>query len=81
LLQGEHDHWHAQPLLAEKILGRGHAGGLVCNRFAVYDPLKCRQSKCVGHLLRHCKELHELKSGRAAQLNLALADLLRHAIE
>ena len=66
--------------VAEKILGRDYAGILISDCFAAYDPLKCRQSKCVGHLLRHCKDLQELKSGRAAQFSQTLADLLRHAI-
>jgi transposase len=66
--------------VAEKILSRDYAGVLVCDCFTAYDPLKCRQSKCVSHLLRHCTDLQALKSGRAAQFSQALADLLRQAI-
>lgn len=66
--------------VVEEILGRDYAGILVSDCFTAYDPLKCRQGKCVGHLLRHCKELQELKSGRAVKFSQTLAELLRKAI-
>ena len=66
--------------VAEQILGRDYAGILVSDCFTAYDPLKYRQSKCVGHLLRHCKELQEVKSRRATQFSQTLAALLRQAI-
>jgi len=65
--------------VVEAILGTDYAGVLVSDCFLAYDPLTCAQSKCVGHLLRHCKELQELKSGRAVQFTRDLACLLRAA--
>lgn len=65
--------------VVEAILGTDYAGVLVSDCFLAYDPLTCRQSKCVGHLLRRCKELQELKSGRAVQFTRDLARLLRTA--
>jgi hypothetical protein len=66
--------------VVEGILGTEYAGVLVSDCFMAYDPLNCTQSKCVGHLLRHCKELQEIKSGRAVQFTQDLAHLLRGAI-
>ena len=66
--------------VVEEILSRDYAGVLVSDCFTAYDPLPYFQSKCAGHLLRRCKELQELKSGRAAQFSQALAELLRKAI-
>jgi hypothetical protein len=63
----------------ETILGTDYAGVLVSDCFLAYDPLTCAQSKCVGHLLRRCKELQEMKSGRAVQFTRDLAYLLRAA--
>ena len=65
--------------VVETILGTEYAGVLVSDCFLAYDPLTCAQSKCVGHLLRRCKELQELKSGRAVQFTRDLARLLRTA--
>jgi transposase len=66
--------------VVEGILGRDYAGILVSDCFLAYDPLKCPQSKCVAHLLRHCQELQDMKSRRALQFSQTLADLLQHAI-
>jgi len=65
--------------VVETILGTDYAGVLVSDCFLAYDPLTCAQSKCVGHLLRRCKELQEMKSGRAVQFTRDLAYLLRAA--
>jgi transposase len=65
--------------VVEAILGTDYAGVLVSDCFLAYDPLTCAQSKCVSHLLRRCKELQELKSGRAVQFTRDLARLLRTA--
>ena len=65
--------------VVEAVLGTDYAGVLVSDCFLAYDPLTCSQSKCVGHLLRRCKELQELKSGRAVQFTRDLARLLRMA--
>lgn len=65
--------------VVETILGTDYAGVLVSDCFLAYDPLTCAQSKCVGHLLRRCKELQELKSGRAVQFTRDLARVLRTA--
>ncbi len=64
----------------EAVLGTDYAGSLVSDCFLAYDPLTCAQSKCVAHLLRRCKELIELKSGRAVQFSEALTRLLPAAI-
>ena len=66
--------------VVEEILGRDYAGVLVSDCFAAYDPLPYAQSKCAGHLLRRCKELQELKSGRAVQFSQSLAEVLHKAI-
>jgi transposase len=66
--------------VVEEILGRDYAGILVSDCFAAYDPLTYQQSKCVAHLLRHCKELQELKSDRAVAFSQTLAELLRKAV-
>ena len=66
--------------VVEGILGTDYAGVLVSDCFLAYDPLTCAQSKCVAHLLRRCKELQELKSGRAVQFTRDLAHLLRAAM-
>jgi len=66
--------------VVEAILGTDYAGVLICDCFLAYDPLTCTQSKCVAHLLRRCKELQEMKSGRAVQFTRDLARLLRAAM-
>ena len=66
--------------VVEGILGKDYAGVLVSDCFLAYDPLTCAQSKCVAHLLRHCKEMQELKSGRAVQFTRDLAHLLHGAM-
>ncbi len=66
--------------VVEAILGTDYPGVLICDCFLAYDPLTCRQSKCVGHLLRRCQELQEMKSGRAVQFTCDLARLLRAAM-
>jgi transposase len=66
--------------VVEAILGTDYAGVLICDCFLAYDPLTCTQSKCVAHLLRRCKELQEMKSGRAVQFTSDLARLLRAAM-
>jgi transposase len=66
--------------VVEASLGTDYAGVLICDCFLAYDPLTCTQSKCVAHLLRRCKELQEMKSGRAVQFTSDLARLLRAAM-
>jgi transposase len=66
--------------VVEAVLGSDYAGILVSDCFVAYDPLTCAQSKCVAHLLRRCKELTELKSGRAVQFSHDLTRLLQAAI-
>lgn len=67
--------------VVEEVLGADYAGVLVSDCFLAYDPLTYAQSKCVGHLLRRCQELQEMKSGRAVQFSQDLARLLRAAIK
>jgi transposase len=66
--------------VAERILGKEFEGVLGCDCFLAYDPLRYRQSKCVGHLLRRCHTLSESKSGRAIRFSQQVARLLRGAI-
>ena len=66
--------------VVEGILGADYAGVLVSDCFLAYDPLTCTQSKCLGHLLRRCQEVQEMKSGRAVQFTQDLARLLRAAM-
>jgi transposase len=66
--------------VVEAILGSDYAGVLVSDCFLAYDPLTCRQSKCVAHLLRRCQEVQALKSRRAVTFTRDLADLLRRAL-
>jgi len=66
--------------VVEDVLGTDYAGVLVSDCFLAYDPLTCRQSKCVAHLLRRCKELQEMKSGRAVQFSQDLTRLLQTAL-
>jgi transposase len=66
--------------VVETVLGADYAGMLVSDCFLAYDPLPYRQSKCLAHLLRRCKEIQALKSRRAVQFTRDLARLLRAAI-
>jgi transposase len=66
--------------VVEAILGQDYQGVLVSDCFLAYDPLTCSQSKCVAHLLRRCKELQEVKSGRAVQFSQDLTRVLQTAI-
>ena len=66
--------------VVEEVLGTDYGGVLVSDCFLAYDPLTCTQSKCVAHLLRRCKELQEMKSGRAVQFSQDLTRLLQAAI-
>lgn len=66
--------------VVETVLGTDYAGVLVSDCFLAYDPLPYRQSKCLAHLLRRCKEIQALKSRRAVQFTRDLARLLRAAI-
>lgn len=66
--------------VAERILGKHYRGVLVCDCFLAYDALDYDQSKCVGHLLRHCADLDESKCGRAARFSQQVAAVLRTAI-
>jgi hypothetical protein len=66
--------------VVEAVLGTDYAGVLVSDCFLAYDPLTCAQSKCVAHLLRRCKELTEMKSGRAVQFSQDLTRLLQAAL-
>ncbi len=62
------------------MLGTDYTGVLISDCFLAYDPLTCSQSKSVVHLLRCCKELQEMKSGRAIQFSQGLTRLLQAAI-
>ena len=66
--------------VVESVLGTDYAGVLVSDCFLAYDPLTCTQSKCLAHLLRRCKELTEIKTGRAVQFSQDLTRLLQAAI-
>jgi len=67
--------------VAERILGTEFQGVLGCDCFLAYEPLSCRQQKCLGHLLRRCKEIQEEpRPAEAVRLSRQVAALLRGAI-
>ena len=66
--------------VAERVLGEEFEGVLGCDCFLAYDPLKYRQQKCLGHLLKRCGKLRTSLSGEAVIFSQRVASLLRGAI-
>jgi transposase len=66
--------------VVETVLGTDYAGVLVSDCFLADDPLPYRQSKCLAHLLRRCKDIQAVKSRRAVQFTRDLAQVLHAAI-
>jgi len=67
--------------VAERVLGEEFEGVLGCDCFLAYDPLKCRQQKCLGHLLKRCSEIGATQSGAALAFSQQVAHLLRRGIQ
>jgi transposase len=67
--------------VAERVLGEEFEGVLGCDCFLAYDPLKCRQQKCLGHLLKRCSEIGSVQSGAALTFSQQVTQLLRRAIQ
>jgi hypothetical protein len=53
---------------------------LGCDCFPAYDPLKYRQQKCLGHLLKRCSRIALVQSEQAVAFSQQVANLLRKAI-
>jgi transposase len=66
--------------VVEDVLGQDFKGVLNCDCFLAYDPLPYKQNKCMAHLLRRCKDITEIKSGRAVKFSQQVAQLVRAAI-
>lgn len=65
------------------ILGKAFKGVLVCDCFRAYDHHELAdwlQQKCLSHLLKDLKELHETKTGGAVRFARDLATLLQEAL-
>ena len=67
--------------VAERVLGEEFEGVLGCDCFPAYDPLKCRQQKCLGHLLKRCSRIAVVQSEEAVAFSQQVANLLRQAIQ
>jgi transposase len=66
--------------VAEDILGPDFDGFLVVDGLNSYDVLEYAKSRCNAHLLRRCKELHDIVPGRQQHHLERLSMLLREAI-
>jgi transposase len=67
--------------VAEQALGEEFEGVLGCDCFPAYDPLKYRQQKCLGHLLKRCSKIALMQSDEAVAFSQQVAHLLRRAIQ
>jgi len=67
--------------VAERVLGEEFAGVLGCDCFPAYDPLTCRQQKCLGHVLNRCSRIALTESAEAVAFSQKVAHLLRRAIQ
>ena len=67
--------------VAERVLGEEFEGVLGCDCFPAYDPLKYRQQKCLGHLLKRCSRIALVQSEEAAAFSQQAAHLLRRAMQ
>ena len=67
--------------VAERVLGEEFEGVLGCDCFPAYDPLKYRQQKCLGHLLRRCSRIALVQSDEAVVFSQQVARLLRRAMQ
>jgi len=66
--------------VVERVLDEEFEGVLGCDCFPAYDPLKYRQQKCLGHLLKRCSRIALVQSEPAVAFSQQVANLLRKAI-
>jgi transposase len=65
----------------EDILGPNFDGYLVVDGLKCYDVLEVAKGRCNGHLLRRCRDLHEVVPGREQPYLENLRTLLQEAID
>src|SRR5262245_44438733 len=65
----------------EDILGPDFDGYLVVDGLKSYDVLEVAKGRCNGHLLRRCKDLHEVVSAKEQPYLESLSALLQEAID
>jgi transposase len=65
----------------EDILGPNFDGYLIVDGLKSYDVLEVAKGRCNGHLLRRCKELHDVVSAREQPYLESLSALLKEAID
>jgi transposase len=65
----------------EDILGPDFDGYLVVDGLNSYDMLAVAKGRCNGHLLRRCKDLHDVVSAREQPYLESLSALLQEAID
>jgi transposase len=65
----------------EDILGPDFDGYLVVDGLKSYDVLEVAKGGCNGHLLRRCKDLHEVVSAKEQPYLKSLSTLLQEAID
>jgi transposase len=65
----------------EDILGPDFDGYLVVDGLKSYDVLQVAKGRCNGHLLRRCKDLHDVVSAKEQPYLESLSTLLREAID
>jgi transposase len=65
----------------EVILGPDFDGYLVVDGLQSYDVLEVVKGRCNGHLLRRCKDLHEVVSAKEQPYLQSLSALLQEAID
>jgi transposase len=73
-----HSRGHDVP---EDILGLDFDGYLVVDGLQSYDVLAVAKGRCNGHLLRRCKDLHDVVSSRERPYLESLSALLQEAID
>jgi hypothetical protein len=67
--------------IPEDILGPGSDGSLVVDGLQSYDVLEVAKGRCNGHLLRRCKDLHDVVSTKEQPFLECLCALLQEAID
>jgi hypothetical protein len=65
----------------EDILGPDFDGYLVVDGLRSYDVLEVAKGRCNGHLLRRCKDLHDVVADKEQHYLESLSTLLREAID
>jgi transposase len=65
----------------EDVLGPDFDGYLVVDGLKSYDVLEVAKGRCNGHLLRRCKDLHDIVPGKEQRYLASLSSLLQEAID